>query len=121
MVSCDIKETGVSNDRILEVSTPYGQQLITNYAVPFDAKFRSGNDVTNNVVFYIDGQAQNNHLLTFSQAGTHQVFASITADGQTISSSNYEVQVIEPRHSTKIFFEVFEKLSLYRHQVFLKE
>jgi len=104
-VSCDKKEEGISDNLILEVSNPYGQQLITGYTVPFKAVFRSGNEVTSNATFYIDGQAQTSHQLVFSQPGTHQVTASITLDGQTINSSPFEVQVIVPRHTTKILLE----------------
>jgi len=104
-VSCDIKEEGVSDDVILEVDNPYGQQLITGYDIPFEAKLRAGNDLTNSAVFYIDGQAQNGPVLRFSQPGTHQVSASVTLDGQVVNSDNYEVNVISPRHSTKVLIE----------------
>jgi len=105
LVSCDKKEEGISDELILEVNNPFGQQLITDYDIPFEAKLRTGNDLTNSAVFYIDGQAQNGHVLQFSQPGTHQVSAGITLDGQTLTSANYEVNVITPRHSTKVLVE----------------
>jgi hypothetical protein len=104
-ISCDIKEDGITAERILEVSTPYGQQLITNYPIDFTAKNLSGTDLTSNATFYINGQAQTGHQLVFSQTGTFEVTASIELDGQTINSQVYTVNVINPTHSTKILVE----------------
>ncbi len=103
--ACDIKEEGVSDEKILKITTPYGDQLITGYDVPLAAKDLAGNDLTSSAVFYIDGQSQSSNTVRFSQAGSYQITASVTLDGQTITSQPYVVNVIEPRHSTKILIE----------------
>jgi len=103
--SCDIKEEGVSDTLIIEVDNPYGTQLITNYKVPFTAKTRSGNDLTTAAVFYVNGQAQNTNEISFDQTGSYEITATATLDGQTINSDAYTVNVINPRHSTKIMVE----------------
>ena len=105
LVSCDKKEEGISDELILEVNTPYGQQLITNYDIPFEAKLRTGNDLTNTATFYVDGNPQSGSVFSFLQPGTHQVSASVDLDGQTLTSEAFEVNVIAPRHSTKILVE----------------
>ncbi len=103
--SCDIKEEGISDERILEVSTPFGEQLITNYDIPLKAKDGAGTDLTTTATFYVDGQAQNSNVVRFTQAGTYQITASVTLDGQTMTSQPYQVNVITPSHSTKILVE----------------
>ncbi len=105
LTSCDIKEEGISDALIVEVENPYGTQLITNYTIPFYAKTRSGNDLTSEAVFYIDGVAQNSNELLFDQSGTYEITASVTLDGQTIDSDPISINVINPRHSTKILIE----------------
>ncbi len=104
-VSCDIKEEGISDALIIEVDNPYGSQLITDYPVPFQAKNLSGNDLTTAAVFYVDGVAQSTNEIVFDQAGSHEVKASVTLDGQVIESDPYIVNVIAPRHSTKVLVE----------------
>ena len=103
--SCDIKEEGISDTLIIEVGNPYGTQLITNYQVPFSAKNVSGTDLTNAAVFYVNGVEQNSNEIVFDQTGTYEVKASVTLDGQIIESQPYNVNVIAPRHSTKILVE----------------
>ena len=103
--SCDIKEEGVSDALIIEVDNPYGTQLITNYKVPFYAKNRAGNDLTSSAVFYVNGIAQSTNEISFEQTGSYEITTSVTLDGQTINSDAYAINVIEPRHSTKIMVE----------------
>lgn len=105
LTSCDIKEEGISDTMIVEVDNPYGNQVITNINVPFHAKDRSGSNLTSAAVFYIDGVAQNSNEITFEQSGTYQITASVTLDGQVIESDPYTVNVITPRHSTKVLIE----------------
>jgi len=105
LISCDIKEEGISEERIIEVSNMYGNQLVTRYPVPFEAKDAAGNVLTANATFYVDGQAQNSNIIEFNQTGTYTVTASTTLDGQTITGAPYQVNVIEPRHTTKIMIE----------------
>ena len=103
--SCDIKEEGVSDALIIEVTNPYGTQLITNYNIPFQAKNRAGNDLTSSAVFYVNGVAQDANEISFEQTGSYEITASVTLDGQTINSDIYTVNVINPRHTTKIMVE----------------
>lgn len=105
LTSCDIKEEGVSDTLIIEIDNPYGTQLITNYKIPFTAKTRTGNDLTSVAVFYVNGQAQNSNEISFEQSGSYEITASATLDGQSINSNTYTVNVINPRHSTKILVE----------------
>ena len=104
-VSCDIKEEGVSDSLIIEIDNPYGTQLITNYNIPFTAKTSTGNDLTSTAVFYINGQAQSGNEIRFDQTGSFEITASATLDGQNINSAPYTVNVINPRHSTKVLVE----------------
>lgn len=104
-IACDIKEEGISDALIIEVDNPYGSQVITNYQVPFFAKNASGIDLTNAAVFYVNGVQQNSNKIIFDQAGSYEIKASVTLDGQVIESQPYNVNVITPRHSTKILVE----------------
>ncbi len=103
--ACDIKEEGISEEKIILVSNPYGEQLITQYDVPFEAKDAAGNEVTANATFYIDGQQAASNILRFEQAGSYHITAQLSLEGQTIVSQPLQVQVIEPRHSTKVMVE----------------
>ncbi len=103
--ACDIKEEGVSDALIVEVENPYGTQLITNYKVPFYAKNRAGNDLTSGAVFYVNAVAQSTNEILFDRAGSYEITASVSLDGQTVNSDVYTVHVIEPRHTTKIMVE----------------
>ena len=103
--ACDIKEEGITDEKIIEVSSPYGNQAVTNYSIPFVAKDGAGNDITANVHFFVDGQAQAGNEIIFAQTGTYQVSAQLTLDGQTLTSQDYQVNVINPTHSTKIMVE----------------
>ncbi len=105
LTSCDIKEQGVSDTLIIEISNPYGTQLITDYKIPFTAKTNTGNDLTSVAVFYVNGQVQNTNEITFDQAGSYEITVTATLDGQNISSEPYLINVINPRHSTKVLVE----------------
>ncbi len=105
LIACDIKEQGISDAQILEVHSLYGSQLITHFKVPFKAQNAAGVDLTSHAIFYIDGQAQSSNILEFNQTGSYNVTASITLDGQTITSQAMQVQVIVPQSTTKILVE----------------
>ena len=103
--SCDIKEEGISDTLIVKVNNPYGNKLITNFKVPFHAENNSGNDLTSAATFYVDGVAQNSNEISFDQTGSYEVKATVTLDGQVIESEPYTVNVITPRHTTKVMVE----------------
>ena len=103
--SCDIKEEGISDALIVEVDNPYGNQLITGFTVPFQAKNRADSDLTAAAVFFVDGVAQNSNEIRFDQSGSYEITASVTLDGQVIESDPYTVNVITPRHTTKVMIE----------------
>jgi len=103
--SCNIEEEGISEEKIIEVTSIYGNQVITNFDIPFVAKDGAGNDITANVSFLLDGQAQSGTSINFSQTGTYNVTAQLELDGQTITSQAYTINAISPRHSTKVLVE----------------
>ena len=105
LTSCDIKEEGISDALIVEVDNPYGNQLITNFTVPFQVKNLSGSDLTSAATIYVNGVLQNSNEISFDQTGSYEVTASVTLDGQVIESDPYTVNVINPRHSTKVMIE----------------
>ncbi len=108
LVSCDIKEKGIeTNNSGITVESKYGTHVISNYEIPFTAKDRSGNDITDNVTFYVDETAQTNNQISFSATGIHNVKAKITIDGELLESNELSVAVTNPRHSTKILVEDF--------------
>jgi len=105
--SCNIEEEGIDANSKIYISSKYGNQIITNYDVPFIAKDASGNDISTNVTFYIDGSAQASNNLRFDHTATYQITASITLDGTTKESDPLTINVINPQHSTKILVEDF--------------
>jgi len=107
LTACNIEEEGIDANSKIYIESKYGNQLISNYDEVFIAKDASGNDISTNVTFYIDGTAQASNVLRFAQSGTYQVSANITLDGTVKESDPLSINVIEPRHSTKILIEDF--------------
>ncbi len=103
--ACNKQEKGIDNEKILEVYSPNGQDIITDYPVIFKAKDGNGTDVTAQVSFLVNGQVQNTNTVQFAQTGTYQITAQLDLDGQTITSVPYQVNVQTPRHSTKVMIE----------------
>lgn len=105
--SCDIKEEGIDANSKIYIESVYGNQVVTDYDTTFVAKDASGNDISANVTFYIDGVPQSAAVLRFHNAGAYQVKADISVDGTTKESDALTINVIEPRHSTKVLVEDF--------------
>jgi thiol-disulfide isomerase/thioredoxin len=103
--ACNIEEEGISDEQIIIVSSEYGSQVITGYDIPFTAKDGQGNDITQNVLFTVNGTQQNSNIIRFDQAGSYQVVASINLDGQQIVSTPFTVNVSTPSYTTKILVE----------------
>ncbi len=103
--ACNIEEEGISDEQVIIVTSQYGNQLITGYDIPFTAKDGTGQDITQNVLFKVNGQQQNSNIIQFDQTGTYQVTASLDLDGQHIVSTPFQVNVINPQQSTKILVE----------------
>ena len=107
IVSCDIKEKGIDVKEKINIESRYGNQVITDYDIPIKATDVSGNDISAQTIFYVDGQQQTNNVLRFSASGTHQITAKITADGETKESDPLTLNVIDPQSSTKVLVEDF--------------
>ncbi len=107
LTSCDIKEEGIDANSKIYIESLYGNQVITDYDIQFIAKDASGNDISSNVTFYIDGASQSSDILRFSNAGSYQITADINLDGTIKESDPLTLNVIEPRHNTKVLVEDF--------------
>jgi len=105
--ACNIEEEGIDANSKIYISSKYGNQIITNYDAPFIAKDASGNDISANTTFYIDGVAQNTNILKFDHTASYQITAGITLDGNTKESDPLTINVIEPQHTTKVLVEDF--------------
>lgn len=105
LTSCNKQEKGISNERIITVTSPYGDHLITNYSILFTAKDGNGTDLTGQVNFFVNAQVQSSNEIIFTQSGNYEITAQLDIDGQNITSQVFNVQVTEPRHTTKILVE----------------
>jgi len=105
--SCNIEEEGIDANNKIYISSKYGNQVITDYDLPFIAKDASGNDISANTTFFVDGTAQSSNILRFDHAASYQISASITLDGVTKVSDFVTINAIEPQHTTKVLVEDF--------------
>jgi len=107
LYSCDIKEKGIEVKEKIYIESKYGTQVISNYDVPVIAKDISGNDITSQTKFFIDGSAINGNIIRFQNSGTYELTAEITIDGETKEADPLTINVIDPQSSTKILVEDF--------------
>ncbi len=107
IISCDIKEEGIDIKEKINIESKYGNQVITDYDIPLKSSDISGNDISAQTTFFIDGQAQSSNILHFSNPGTYIITASINADGETKEADPLTFNVINPQSSTKILVEDF--------------
>ena len=85
----------------LEVETSY----ITNQPISFSVLSDSRADLTNISIFYIDGEENENNLITHSAEGNHSVYAEYFINGQLYSTESKNYSVVNPE--TKLLLEDF--------------
>ncbi len=110
LTACNKQEKGVDISQIsFEISSPYGEHFITDYDIVFKAVDNDGNDITNAVVFKINGNPVQGSTYRFTNAGTYTVTADWDLGGGAVveSQNSIQAQVEAPRNPTYVLIEDF--------------